>query len=159
MPGTILGFSLGSGNVVVVQSPSHVQFFATPWTTAHQAPLSSTISRSLLKSMSIESVMLSNHLIFCRPLLLWPSVFPSIRERRSNWSILKEINPEQLLEGLGLKLKLQYLATLYKELTHWKKKPDAGNISSEQKRPTPHPCEACISVNWKMNLSCLTEIR
>ena len=49
-----------------------------PWTTALQAPWSSTISWSLLKFMSIESVMLSNHLILCCPLLLWPSVFPSI---------------------------------------------------------------------------------
>ena len=52
---------------------------ATPWTAAHQAPLSFTISRSLLKFISIESVMLSNHLTLCCPLLLLPSIFPSIR--------------------------------------------------------------------------------
>ena len=52
---------------------------ATPWTAAHQASLSFTISWSLLKLTSIESVMLSNHLIFCHPLLLLPSIFPSIR--------------------------------------------------------------------------------
>ena len=51
----------------------------TPWTTLHRAPQSSTISWSLLKVMSTESVMPSNHLIFCRPLLLLPSIFPSIR--------------------------------------------------------------------------------
>ena len=51
----------------------------TPWTVAHQASLSFTISRSLLNFMSIESVMLSNHLTLCRPLLLLPSIFPSIR--------------------------------------------------------------------------------
>ena len=51
----------------------------TPWTTACQCPLSFTISWSLLKFMSVESVMLSNHLILCRPLLLLPSIFPSIR--------------------------------------------------------------------------------
>ena len=62
-----------------VQSLSHVQLFATPWTTAHQASLSVTNSWSLLKLMSIESVMVSNHLILYRPLLLPPSVFPSIR--------------------------------------------------------------------------------
>ena len=62
-----------------VQSLSHVQLFATPWTVAHQASLSITNSQSLLKLMSIESVMPSNHLILCRPLLLPPSVFPSIR--------------------------------------------------------------------------------
>src|SRR5574337_1100283 len=62
-----------------VQSLSRVRFFATPWTAAHQASLSITNSRSLLKPMSIESVMPSNHLILCHPLLLLPSIFPSIR--------------------------------------------------------------------------------
>ena len=62
-----------------VQSLSHVQLFATPWTAAHQASLSITNSWSLLKLMSIESVMPSNHLILCRSLLLLPSIFPSIR--------------------------------------------------------------------------------
>ena len=62
-----------------VQSFSHVHLFATPWTAARQASLSITNSQSLLKLMSIESVMLSNHLILCRPLLLLPSFFPSIR--------------------------------------------------------------------------------
>ena len=56
-----------------------VRLFETPWTAAHQAPLSYTISQSLLKLMSIESVMPSNHLILCRPLLLLLSIFPSIR--------------------------------------------------------------------------------
>ena len=58
---------------------SCVRLFATPWTTACQASLSFTISQSLLKLMSIELVMPSNHLILCHPLLLLPSVFPSIR--------------------------------------------------------------------------------
>ena len=62
-----------------VQSLSHVWLFATPWTAAHQASLSITNSQSLLKLMSIESVMPSNHLILCCPLLLLPSVFLSIR--------------------------------------------------------------------------------
>ena len=61
------------------QSLSHVQLFATPWTAACQASLSFTISQSLLKFMSIESVMPSRHLILCCPLLLLPSVFPSFR--------------------------------------------------------------------------------
>ena len=65
--------------VVVAQSLSHVQLFITPWAAAHQGSLSFTISRSLLKLMYIESVMPSNHLILCHPLLLLPSVFPSIR--------------------------------------------------------------------------------
>ena len=69
-----------------VQLLSHVWLFATPWTTAHQASLSITNSWSLLKLISIESVMSSNHLILCRPLLL-PSIFPSIRVF-SNESVL-----------------------------------------------------------------------
>ena len=71
---------------VSVQSLSHVRLFETPWTAARQASLSITNSRSLLKLMSIESVMPSNHLILCRPLLL-PSIFPSIRVF-SNESVL-----------------------------------------------------------------------
>ena len=62
-----------------VQSFSCVWHFATPWTAAHQASLSITKSQSLPKPMSIESVMPSNHLIFCHPLLLPPSIFSSIR--------------------------------------------------------------------------------
>ena len=65
--------------VGVVQSLSHVQLFATPWTATWQASLFFTISQSLLKLMSIESVVLSNHLIFCSPLFLLPSIFPNIR--------------------------------------------------------------------------------
>ena len=61
------------------QSLGRVRLFATPWTVARQASLSITNSRSLLKLMPIESVMPSSHLILCRPLLLLPSIFPSIR--------------------------------------------------------------------------------
>ena len=64
---------------MVVQSLSCVWLFATPWTAAHQVSLSFTISQSMLKLMSTESVMSSNHLIFCHPLLLLPSIFSSIR--------------------------------------------------------------------------------
>ena len=62
-----------------VQSLTHVQLFATPWTAACQASLHITNSWSLLKLMSVVSVMPSNHLILCHPLLLLPSIFPSIR--------------------------------------------------------------------------------
>ena len=62
-----------------VQLLSHIQLFVTPWTTARQDSLSITNSQSLLKLMSIKLVMPSNHLILCRPLLLPPSIFPSIR--------------------------------------------------------------------------------
>ena len=64
---------------VVVQSFSRIRLFATPWTVARQASLSFTVSRSLLTLMSVESVMLSNHLVLCCPLLFLPSIFPSIR--------------------------------------------------------------------------------
>ena len=73
--------------VVVIQSLSHVQLFSTPWTAAHQASLSFTTSWGLLKLMSIESVMPSNHLILCQPLLLLSLIFPSIRVF-SNESVL-----------------------------------------------------------------------
>ena len=66
-------------NFVVVQLLSHVWLFASPWTAASQASLSFTISQSLLKLTSIELVMPSNHLILCHPLVLPPSIFPSIR--------------------------------------------------------------------------------
>ena len=65
--------------VAVVQLLSPVWLFVTPWTTACQAPLSSSISLSLLRFVSIDWVMPSNHLLFCRPLPLLSSIFPSIR--------------------------------------------------------------------------------
>ena len=78
---------MGLEHSSLVQSLSHVQLFATPWTAACQASLSITNSQSLLKLMSIELVMPSNHLILYCPLLLLPSVFPSIRVF-SNKSVL-----------------------------------------------------------------------
>ena len=88
---------------------SRVQFFATPWTATHRSSLSFTISQSLLKFMSIESVMPSNHLILCRPLLL-PSVFPSIRVFSNesalhsrwpkDWSFSFSISPFNKYSGL-----------------------------------------------------------
>ena len=65
--------------IVAVQLLSRFLLFVTPWTAAHPASLSFTISQSVLKFRSIESVMLSNHLILCHPLLLLPSIFPTIR--------------------------------------------------------------------------------
>ena len=78
--GSVISYlnQLGSHNQLV-QSLSHVQLFANPRTAAHQASLSITNPRSLPKLMSIESVMPSDYLILCRPLLLLPSIFPSIR--------------------------------------------------------------------------------
>ena len=75
--------------VAVVQLLDHVQLFVTSWTVAHQAPLSSTISQSLLKFMSIELMMLSNHVILCHPLLLH-SVFPSIKVFSSGLTLHQE---------------------------------------------------------------------
>ena len=75
-----------------VQSLSRVRIFANPWTAAHQDSLSITNSRSLLKLVSIELVMPSNHLIFCHPLLL-PSIFPSIKVF-SNESALRIRRPK-----------------------------------------------------------------
>ena len=93
-----------------VQSLSRVQLFATPWTAACQTSLSITYSWSLLKLMSIESVMPSNHLIFCRPLLLPPSIFPSIRVFSNEsvlhirwpkyWSFSFSISPSNEYSGL-----------------------------------------------------------
>ena len=74
--------------VVVIQLPSYVQLFATPWAVACQAPLFSTVSWSLLKFRSVELVMLSTHLILCYPLLLWlPSIFPSSRVFSKEWTL------------------------------------------------------------------------
>ena len=73
--------------IVVVQLLNHVQLFVTPWTAACQASLSIAISHSLLKLMSTESMMPSNHLILCRPFLLPHSIFPNIRVF-SNESVL-----------------------------------------------------------------------
>ena len=67
----------GGSTAVVVQLLSLFRFFATPWTAAHQSSLSFTVSLSLLKLMCIESVMPSNHLILCRPLLFLPSTLPA----------------------------------------------------------------------------------
>ena len=95
---------------VVVQSFSHGQLFVTPWNEASQASLSFTISQSLLKLMFIELVMLPNHLIFCCPLLLLPSVFPSIRVFSNElalhirwakyWSFSFNISPSKEYSGL-----------------------------------------------------------
>ena len=93
-----------------VQSLSHVQLFATPWTVAFQDSLSITNSWSLLKLMCIETVMPSNHLIHCCPLLLPLSIFPSIRDFSSEsdlcirwpkyWSFNFNISPSNEYAGL-----------------------------------------------------------
>ena len=86
---------------------SHVQIFATPWNAAHQASLSITKSWSLLKLMSIESVMPSNHLILCHPLLLLPSIFPSIRVISNEW-VLRIRWPKYWSFSLSISLSNEY---------------------------------------------------
>ena len=90
-----------------VQLLSHIQLFATPWTAAHQASLSIANSRNLFKPMFIESVMPSNHLILCRPLLLPPSIFPSIRVF-SNESVLCIKWPEYWSFSFSISLSSEY---------------------------------------------------
>ena len=97
-------------SVSSVQSLSHVRLFVTPWTAACQTPLSITNSRSLLKFMSIESVMSSNHLILYRPFFLPASIFPSIRVFSNEsdlcikwpkyWSCSLSISPSNECSGL-----------------------------------------------------------
>ena len=104
-----------------VQSLSPVQLFVTPWTAAHQASLCITNSRSLLKLMSIKSVMPSNHLILCRLLLLLPSIFPSIRVFSNEsvlhirwpkyWSFSFSISPSNEYSGL-ISFKVDWLDLL-----------------------------------------------
>ena len=172
-----------------VQSLSRVRLFATPWTAARQASLSIINSRSPPKPMSIESVMPSYHPILCRPLLLLPSIFPSILKsrditlptkvhlvkamvfssghvceswtvkkaecriidafelwcwrrlltvpwtaRKSNQSILKETSPGCSLEGLMLKLKLQYFGHLMRIDDSLEKTLMLGGIGGRRRR-------------------------
>ena len=108
-------------SVQSVQSLSCVRLLATPWTAAHQASLSITNSRGLLKLKSIELVMASNHLILCRPLLLPSSIFPSIRIFSSElvlwdrwpkyWSFSFSISPSNEYSGL-ISLKVYWLDLL-----------------------------------------------
>ena len=97
-------------SALAVQLLSHVRLLPSPWTAARQASLSFTVTHSLLKLMSIESVMPSNYLILCRPLLLPPSIFPSFRVFSNEsvlrirwpkyWSFSFSINPSNEYSGL-----------------------------------------------------------
>ena len=120
---SVTGFWKSKGQIVVLKcrrqnehdcyavAPllSCFQLFETPWTAAFQASLSFTISQSLLKLMSFESLMLSNHLILCLPLLFLPSIFPSIRVFSNEsalhmcpkyWSFSFSISPSNEYSGL-----------------------------------------------------------
>ena len=128
-----------------VQSLSRVRFFAAPWSAAHQASLSITNFRSLLKLMSVESVMPSNHLILCHPLLLLPSIFPSIRVFSNEsvlcirwpkyWSFSFSISPSNEYSGL-ISFRMDWLAllaaqgTLKSLLQHHSSKPSIFQCSA-----------------------------
>ena len=130
----VLAFTL----VVVVQSLNHVRLFATPWTAAHRDPLSFTISQSLLKLMSIDSVMPSNHFILCCPLLLLPSIFSSIRVFSNKsalrirwskyWSFSFSISPSSEYSGV-----LALASFLPKNIQDWSPLGWTGWISLQSK--------------------------
>ena len=130
-----------------VQSLSRVRPFVTPWTAAHQASPSITNSRSLLRLMSIQSVMPSNHLILCRPLLLLPSIFPSIRVFPTEsalyirwpryWSFSFSISPSKEYSGL-ISFRMDYLvrSSLGKKNSGLRAAHFGGpSFSGEQRRP------------------------
>ena len=110
-----------------VQSLSRVRLFTTPWTAAHQASLSIANSQSPPKLMFIESVMLSNHLILCRPLLLPPSIFPSSRVFSNEsvlhirwpkyWSFSFSISPSNEYSGL-ISFRMDWLDLLVFSVRH-----------------------------------------
>ena len=121
-------WSIKESGGVVAQSLSRVWLFATPWTAACQASLLFTVSGTLLRFLSTESVVLSNHLILCHPLLLPPSIFPSIRVFSSElalcirwpkyWSFSFSISPPLNIQGwflLGLTLKRRQIAESFLE--------------------------------------------
>ena len=127
----LCGPLLHLSSVQSVQLLSRVRLFATPWTAACEASLSITISRSLLKHMSIESVMPSN-LILCRLLLLQPSIFPSIRVSSNEsllrnrwpkyWNFRFSISPSNEYSGL-ISLRMDWLDLLAVQGTLWESSP------------------------------------
>ena len=136
---------VGASVSQLVQLLSHVQLFATPWRAACQATLSITNFRNLLKLMSIESVMPSNHVILCRPLLLPPSIFPGIRVFSSEsalrirwpkyWSFSFSISPSDEYSGL-ISFRMDWLdllavqGTLKSLLQHHSSKPSILQCSA-----------------------------
>ena len=143
-----------------VQSLSHVRLFATPWIAARQASLSITVSRSSLRLMSIESVMPSSHLIFCRPLLLLPPIPPSIRVFSNEstlrmrwpkyWSFSFSIITSKEIPGL-ISFKMDWLdllavqATLKSLLQH----PQFKSINSSGLSLFHSPTLTSIHDHWK----------
>ena len=122
----LLLYSLGLHQFSLVQSLIHVQLFETPWTTTGQASLSMTNFQSLLKFRSIESVMPSNHLILYRPLLLLPSIFPSIgvfsnesvpcNRWQKYWRLIFSLSPSNEYSGL-ISFRMEWLDPLAVQVT------------------------------------------
>ena len=138
---------------VAVQLLSRVQLVANPWTAALQASLSITISQSLLRLISIESVMPSNHLILCRPLLLLPSIFPSIRVF-SNESALRI----RWLKDYSFKCQHQSFQWIFRVdlFLDWLARSPCSSRDSQESSPTP-PSKSISSFVLSL-LSALTHI-
>ena len=159
-----------------LQSLSCVQLFVTPWTAAHQASLSITNSWSLLKLMSIELVMPSNHFILCYPFLLLPSIFPNIRVFSSElvlhirwseyWSFSFSISPSNEYSGLiSFRMdRLDLLAvqgTLKSLLPHHSSKSSVLQFSVFFIVQLSHPCMTTgktialtyLDLYWQSNVS------
>ena len=144
----------------VVQLLSCLRLFLTPWTAACQVFLSSTMSCSLLKLMSIESVMPSNHLILCRPLLLLPSIFPTIRVFSSesvlhirwpkDWSFSFSISPSNEYSGL-ISFRMDWLDLLAVQgtLKSLLPTPQFKSINSSALSFLYSPTLTCIHDHWK----------
>ena len=140
--------------MVAVQLHSHVRFFATPWTAAGQASLSFTISQSLLKLMSIESVMSFSYLDLCCPLLLLPSIFSSIRVFSNEstlrmrwpkyWSFSFSISPSKKYPGL-ISFRMDWLDLLSVQ----KPTPQFKSINSSVLSLLHSPTLKTIHDHWK----------
>ena len=145
-------------NTGSVQSLSRVWLFATPWTAAHQASLSITNSPSLLKLMSIKSVMPSNHLILCHPLLLLPSNFPSIRVFSKEsvfhirwpkyWSFSFNISPSNEYSGL-ISFRMDWLELLAVQASQESSTPQFKSINSLVLRILYSPTLTSTHDYWK----------
>ena len=148
-----------SHKMVVAQLLSCVELFASPWTAALQAPLSFIVSQSLLKLMTIESVMPSNHLILCRPLLLPPSIFPSIRVSSNEsalgirwpkyWSFSFSISPSHEISGLtSFRMDWLDLLAVQGTLKSLLPTPQFKSINSSVLGPLSGPTLTSIHDSW-----------
>ena len=150
-----------------VQLLSRVLFFMTPWTAAHQASLPITKPWSLLKLMSIESVMPSNHLILCRPLILLPSIFPSIRVFSNEsvlhirwpkcWSFNFIISPSNKYSGL-FSFDWFHLLAVQGTLKESSSTPQFKNINSSALSFLHSPAVTSIHDYWKNHSFDLTDL-